>query len=79
MAIISKTTEIPSKIKDFPKLMKRKIDENYNYNLVVLFTKEDVGTVVSSNNDLYNIGYHCPSWAMEVFEDYDGEVVLKNA
>ncbi len=60
-----------SKKKDFPKLM---ISESED---IVLFKKWKVGTIiVSQNND--NIGNYYIDFAMELFSDFDGEILLRN-
>tara|TARA_R110000772_G_C12955074_1_gene402693 strand:- start:163 stop:390 length:228 start_codon:yes stop_codon:yes gene_type:complete len=56
----------------FPKIM---IEEK---GLIVLFEKHSTGTVIQGKAYGLNTGYHSTIWDMTNFEDYDGEVTLKN-
>ena len=57
----------------YPCLMKSK------YGLVVLFSKECVGTVVGySEKSPYELGAYYKDFNMEIFEYYNGEITLKN-
>jgi|TARA_R110000822_G_scaffold98828_1_gene223343 hypothetical protein len=59
-----------SESKGFPKLM-------YCGHLVVLFTDEGVGMVMSS--DRHNpVGTTSDVWVMEKFRTFEGELILKN-
>jgi hypothetical protein len=60
-----------SKKKDFPKLM---ISESGN---IILFKKWGVGTIIVSESN-ENIGNHYTDFAMELFSDFDGEILLRN-
>lgn len=65
----------------YPKLMccgyKNRID------LVILMTGDDKtdaqGTVVYSSSSRFPIGYYSDSWLLSDFDDYMGEITLKNA
>lgn len=61
----------PKKTLDFPKLMCT------DTSLIVLFTGENTGTVIVPNN-AHTIGDHLDIWDMELFNDYEGTIELKN-
>ena len=56
---------------DYPKLMKS------DRGLIVLFLKDDVGTVVSPDK-FHDCGEFRDDWFMPDFVDYKGEVTLSN-
>ena len=62
--------------KEFPKLMCYILRKN----LVILFSKDKTGTVVSDSSlgEYYSLGYHDNDWNMAFFEDYEGTVTLEN-
>ncbi len=60
-----------AKEKPFPKLM-------FNNDIIVLFSKEEEGMIVHSNDIDYRIGYFKDTWAMEFFEDFNERLILKN-
>ena len=60
-----------NKKKDFPKLM---ISESGN---IVFFKKWKVGTIIVSENN-ENIGNYYTDFDMELFSDFDGEILLRN-
>jgi hypothetical protein len=47
-------------------------------NLVVLFTKDSTGTVLSSRNGFWQLGTPYANWNIDVFRPYRGTVVLSN-
>jgi hypothetical protein len=68
----SEIKEKEQKSSEYPKLM---ICEK---NLVVLFTKEKCGTVVSSGNSNWPLGDYCEYWDMHKFVGFKGVVELSN-
>ncbi len=46
--------------------------------MVVLFHKEEHGTVVSSKNGTHIVGTYLISWNMKHFKPFKGEIVLSN-
>tara|TARA_R110000822_G_scaffold27129_1_gene81256 strand:+ start:1063 stop:1287 length:225 start_codon:yes stop_codon:yes gene_type:complete len=73
MAIISKLSIEVYQSKDFPKLMKSEKNGGY----IVLFISNKVGTVVT-HSDYNPLGTCRENWPMDIFEDYQGELTLKN-
>ena len=64
----------PEPSPSFPKLM---IGTS---GLIVLFHGYQTGTVVGESvNADRKAGYYSDSWAMDQFEDFDGEVALSNS
>jgi len=57
----------------YPKLMR-----GVGSNVVVLMTSDCCGVVVREGDGVYKIGEHYEDWAMNTFEDFEGELVLKN-
>lgn len=57
---------------EFPKLMK-----SVNSDLIVLFRKNQSGTVIVGNS-LNKVGYVSSTWAIGSFKDFTGELILKN-
>ena len=57
---------------EYPKL---KIDRRSG--LIVLFSAPEKGTCVRENST-YKIGYHASDWFMDCFQDFHGEITLKN-
>jgi len=47
-------------------------------NLVVFFTKDSTGTVLSNRNGFWQLGATHSNWNMDVFKPYRGTVVLSN-
>jgi hypothetical protein len=71
-----------TKYQNFPKLMisRKLLDESDSDRLIVLFTAENVGVVVYSGNyPDYPVGHQSTTWMTLCFEDFDGEVSLKNS
>jgi hypothetical protein len=64
------TVSLRGEVKDFPKLM-------ISDDLVVLFTRTEVGVVIIPEGD-YKIGEYGEVFRMEYFTDYNGEITLKN-
>ena len=60
--------------KQFPKLM---IYNGQDYGFIVLFTSSKTGVVLTEGKD-HKIGELVKDWAMDCFQDYEGEVTLKN-
>ena len=56
----------------FPKLMIS------NMGTVVLFTEEDLGTVVHKGDGNMRVGEFSETWYADAFEDFKGIVELKN-
>ena len=50
-----------------------------NITIIVLFTEENIGTVVYVKDFLktYFLGEYCTTWDMERFEPFHGEVTIK--
>lgn len=46
--------------------------------IIVLMIDNEIGTVVYSNDDNYNIGYYDEDWDMEELEIYNGKLELSN-
>lgn len=72
MIASSSTGDKIKKKRSYPKLMR-------SDSLVVLFTKEGVGTVVHKhrlNNKLYTVGDHVSCWMMENFQETDEVITL---
>ena len=46
--------------------------------LVVLFSKERCGTVVSSRKSVHGVGGYIESWTMNYFKPFNGTVKLTN-
>jgi len=44
--------------------------------LIVLFNKHECGTVLRAN--YLPAGYYSDDWDMSIFEDFKGEITLKN-
>ncbi len=65
--------------KPFPKLMIITSNEGGDEGSVILFQSPGVGTTVFTNNKRYPIGYHCCTWFMERFTDYNEPITLQNA
>jgi hypothetical protein len=63
----------------FPKLMISKDEEGEK--IIILATSGGDytinGNIVYSDNSTLDIGYYCECWVSGSFEDYIGEVVLK--
>lgn len=57
--------------KPYPKLMKS------NAGSVLLMVSEGCGVVLVKGG-YYPVGYYSNGWACNLFEDFEGEVVLKN-
>lgn len=45
--------------------------------LIVLFSAPEKGTCLRENST-YKIGYYASDWCMGCFDDFDGEITLKN-
>jgi hypothetical protein len=60
------------KQKSFPKLMIS------NDGQIVLFIIQSIGTVVYSNSNNCKVGYYSNAWNMDIYNDFDGEITLKN-
>ena len=57
---------------EFPKLMKSE-----SSGLIVLFEKHKHGVTVRKNDD-WRVGHVSDTWHMDNFEDFTGEITLKN-
>ncbi len=75
------TTEVSgyTTSKRFPvlRVLKTSTTNNPLGSTIVLFTEDSSGTVVHSPPDGMPIGYHENHWAAEDFEDFCGELTLK--
>ncbi len=81
MAITATIGESKTQEKPFPKLMvlKQGLSDDYkNKGMVVLFTKNNTGTVIA-NPENYNIGEWQQCWSIELFTDYNEQVTLQNS
>ena len=81
MPIQAKIIENPSKSSDFPKLMRRKKngDVTKETQYIVLFLTLRNGIVVSNNGaERHPFCQIIDTWNFEAFEEFNGEVVLKN-
>ena len=67
----------PKQHKPFPKLMVNKEPE---YDLIILFSDKDNGTVISDNDtdSPYEVGYYSKAWEMQDFTDFEGSITLSN-
>lgn len=64
------------KKREFPRLM---IFGNGNMEKVVLFIDKKCGTVVNcKSGSAYRLGYYSEDWSIELWEDFEGNVVLKS-
>jgi hypothetical protein len=70
--ITSKVVENKESSNDFPKLMKSKAS-----NAILLFTNPESGVVLISDTH-WDIGYFSKGWSSDSFEDFTGELTLKN-
>lgn len=57
----------------YPKLMKCKHSD-----LIVLFTGINTGTAINDPIEQYDLGFFSSNWSSSDFEQYDGEITLKN-
>ena len=69
-----KITENTPQMSEYPKMMA----STNRPQLIVLFSAESIGVVVSGTDSLYDVGYFCETWAMELFSPYKGVVTLEN-
>lgn len=63
----------PAVVKDFPKIM-----INKSRDLIIAFRRSDCGTVLYSSRGLYTTFSNSTSWDTDKFEDFNGEITLKN-
>jgi len=70
MITTRKNSEAP--VEHFPKLMIS------DMGTVVLFTEEDMGTVVHKGDGNMRVGEFSETWYADAFEDFKGIVELKN-
>ena len=63
----------------FPTLRvhKTSTSDNPRNGVIVLFTSDTVGTVVHTPAGVPPLGYHNSHWGAEYFEDFCGELTLK--
>jgi hypothetical protein len=47
--------------------------------LIILFAKQQYGTVINKIEGNHSIGYHSDCWIEEGFELFHGEIVLSNS
>lgn len=59
---------------NFPKLMMN----TPQYDLIVYFTAPKVGHVVFDEAKSFDQFHHADDWRMSYFEDFHGEITLKN-
>lgn len=68
-----KVNETPKKnVKSFPKLM------SSHKGTIVLFYTKYCGVCLQNGGTNTPIGQYSTGWAMEFFEDFEGEVTLSN-
>jgi hypothetical protein len=60
--------------KDYPKLMVYDKDNDF----VVLFQRSGVGTVIRDDEQTYGTGHYYDRWVMDVFKDFEGELLMSN-
>lgn len=67
----------PKQDKPFPKLM---VNIEPEYDLIILFTDEVTGTVISDNDteNPYEVGYYSKAWTTKDFTDFEGSITLSN-
>lgn len=70
--IKTKVKEVKEVGTEFPKLMK-----SNNSSLIVLFKSKNSGTVIVEGNT-WKVGRTSGDWVMDFFEDFTGELTLKN-
>lgn len=63
----------PSGVMGYPKIMKVK-----GMNKYVLFLVSNCGTVIKADDDVDKMGEYLTNWDMNLFEDFNGEIILKN-
>ncbi|MGK0446511.1 MAG: hypothetical protein ACJA2M_000280 [Polaribacter sp.] len=72
--ITSKIVENKESSNEFPKLMR-----SVKNGLIVLFTSKSIGTVLSvSIGSMHKLGDFSEFWTSKCFEDFTGELILKN-
>ena len=59
------------------RVLKTSTTDNPQSSTIVLFTSDTVGTVVHSTPEGMPLGYHADNWAPGYFEDFCGELTLK--
>ena len=59
------------------RVLKTSTTDNPQGSTIVLFTDDITGTVVHSTPNGMSLGYHGGHWAAECFEDFCGELTLK--
>ena len=45
---------------------------------IILFSQPAMGTVVNSDGNMYEIGYHTDEWNEDDFKMFDGQIILEN-
>jgi hypothetical protein len=77
--MISTTIDMPQRALElpFPKLMTLREESNQKNKLIVLFRKEQEGTIVNGDTD-WQVGASCCDFVMHAFEDFKGSVKLEN-
>ena len=68
-------TRVEVSKKDYPKLMVYNKKDN---GFIVLFLKERVGTVIRDDEQTHGTGHYYDKWVMEVFKDFEGELLVSN-
>ena len=73
--MIKSYTKLPAvKVSSFPKLMISTLTD-----MIVLFYDSGLGTVINEGrSELFEVGEYHGFYDTSEFEDYNGEVVLKN-
>ena len=67
---VSLSTEV-SESKSFPKLM-------IGDQLIVFFIKSGIGIIITPEESINYVGEYSEDFQMAFFQDYNGEVTLKN-
>lgn len=59
------------------RVLKTSTSNNLQNGTIVLFTDDTMGMVVHSPANVPPLGFHADAWASECFEDFCGELTLK--
>ena len=74
MGVKSKSSELDSGVKSFPKLMC-----NEDFSKVIRFTSPKEGVIVFlKGGSAYKVFEHSSGWNMNNFKDYNGTITLEN-
>lgn len=59
------------------RVLKTSTTDNPQGSTIVLFTDDTTGTVVHSTPDGMPLGFHADGWTIDRFEDFCGELTLR--